>query len=152
MVVFWPEKNVSVNIVVPLSIVERVRELIKFNGCAFVERPNENGSVISLLTYVTGTPAHMSSLMKALEELEWDSPEKIYIMIKAKKGGKKNGKKAGTKAPAGREGGNPEGADRAPEYGEGPGVGGGTDSCGDPASGPEVQLPEAAAAADGCDQ
>ena len=135
MVVFWPKKNVTINIVCPVADSERVLSLIHFNGCQEeYSGIHQNWPDIYSIHNITGSPAHMSSLMKALEDLEWDTPDKIYIFVGAKKknGGKKNGKTAGTEVPAGCEGGNPEGADRAAEYGEAPGVDGDCDSCGDP--------------------
>lgn len=135
MVVFWPKKNVTISIVCPLQIHERILSLVQFNDCSLEQAIiYENRPDIYTISGVTGSPAHMSSLMKALEDLEWDTPDKIYIFIGAKKknGGKKNGKTAGTEVHAGSEGGNPEGADRAAEYGEAPGVDGDCDSCGDP--------------------
>lgn len=141
MVVFWPKKNVKVTVVCPAIVGERLQSLIQFNGCS-CEKIMTNDPIDPILmpavscvfSGVTGSPAHMSSLMKALEDLEWDTPDKIYIFIGAKKknGGKKNGKTAGTEVPAGCEGGNPEGADRAAEHGEAPGVDGDRNSCGDP--------------------
>lgn len=137
MVVFWPEKNVKVTVVCPAIVGERILSLIQFNGCT-CEKIMTNDPVLApkscVFSGITGTPAEMSSLMKALETLEWDAPDKIYIFVSSKKknGGKKNGKTAGTEAPAGREGGDPEGADRAAEYGEAPGVDGDCNSCGNP--------------------
>ena len=161
MVVFWPDKNTKIDIVIPggndydEQVVNTIKEVLEFTKCSY-EKTIVNSlpgcPVHYTFVNVTGSPTKMSSLFKALMDLGWDGPARAYIFIHGKKGGKKNGKKAGTKAPAGCEGGNPEGADRAPEYGEGPGVGGDADSCGNPASEPAQQLPEAAAAADGCDQ
>jgi hypothetical protein len=143
MVVFWPKKNVTINIVCPVADSERVLSLIHFNGCQeeeFFGTHRDGTTDIYTISGITGSPAHMSSLMKALEDLEWDTPDKIYIFVGAKKknGGKKNGKTAGTEVPAGCEGGDPEGADRAAEHREAPGVDGDRDSCRDPAlPGPE---------------
>lgn len=141
MVVFWPKRNVQIDIVCPLQIHERILSLVQFNNCNLEQAiVDENWPDIYTISGITGSPAEMSSLMKALEELEWDTPDKIYIFVSSKKknGGKKHGKKTGTETPAGCEGGDPEGADRAAEYGEAPGVDGDRNSCGDPdLSGPE---------------
>ena len=155
MVVFWPEKNVRINIVCPLVVSERILSLIHFNSCQEEHSGiHQNWPDSYRINGITGSPAHMSSLMKALEDLEWDAPDKIYIFVSSKKknGGKKHGKKTGTETPAGCEGGDPEGADRAAGYGEAAGMGGDRDSCGDtPVPGSEG-IPEAAAAPDCGDQ
>lgn len=150
MIVLWMSRNVKVDIVIPNSAFERVKGLVEFNGCTYnreVDVPNTH-----ILKSVTGSPAAMSSLFKALESLEWDAPEKIYIFVKPNKGGKKNGKALGGKADEGSKGGAVEGADPAAEYGQDPGVGGDCAAPGVPGAGDLPGIPETDSADNHCDQ
>ena len=150
MIVLWMSRNVKADIVIPNSAFDRVKQLVEFNGCTY----NRDVSVPDshILKNVTGSPATMSSLFKALEDLEWDSPEKIYIFVKPNKGGKKHGKTLGEKADGGSQGGTVEGADPDPEHGQGSGVGGDCDPAGIPGDGDHPGVPETDSADNHCDQ
>ena len=149
MVVTWAS-NIWLKIVAPENAIDRLIQLITFNHCDFynVEKVGEN---LYAINKVHGSPAHVSSLFKALEELEWDCPEKIYIFFKERKGRGKYGKKAGAKIDSGSEGGDREGTHSDPEHGEGAGVGGDRDSGADPSDGNDEGFPEVPAAVDDCD-
>lgn len=104
---------------------------------------------------ISGSLANMSGLINRMEDIEWDNPERFYILVGGRrKGGKKyeHGAEDRGEVREGSEGGNPEAADSYPGYGEADPVGGNCDPVDDPGAGTDQGPEEVAGTYDGCDQ
>lgn len=104
---------------------DRFKKLLEDYGLTF-ERTEAKKSR-TIFHDISGSLSTMSGLLKSMEEIEWDDPEKFYILVSGrKKGVKKNehGSETRREAGEGREGGDPEGTDPAAGHGEADPVGG----------------------------
>ena len=124
-------KETSIDLMVPESKAFHIEGLLKSYEieCGSIA---EEGS-LRIFMHLTGRMFDMSCLLKSLESIEWDGPEKVYIIVRnLKKGGKKHVSKNRAKADQGREGGDREGTDPDLGHGETDRVGGDHDSDWDP--------------------
>lgn len=133
MVIFVNDpKRTVIDLSVPMGIGGILEAYLKDLGLRFGAASDKERR---FFLDIQGSPLQMSALLKNLEESEWDRPDKVYILIKArKKGGKghEHDYKDRGEIRKGREGGDREGADPDPGHGEADRVGGADDPNRDP--------------------
>lgn len=143
-------KETSIDLMVPESKAFHIEGLLKSYEieCGSIA---EEGS-LRIFMHLTGRMYDMSCLLKSLESIEWDGPEKVYILVRSlKKGGKKHVSKNRAKADQGREGGDREGTDPDPGHGEADRVGGDHDSDRDSGAEPAEGAAEGSGTRDDCE-
>lgn len=120
-------KETSIDLMVPETKASNIEGLLKSYEIEYGNIAKEGN--MRVFMHLSGRMYDMSCMLKSLESIEWDMPEKIYILIRnLKKGEKKNVSKNRAKADQGRESGDREGTDPDPGHGEADRVGGDHDS------------------------
>jgi hypothetical protein len=116
-------KRTQIDLSMPLSAAEKIEACMRAHGLQFGLAADEDRR---FFLDIKGSPAQMSSLVKNLEENDWDRPDKVYILVKARKGGKahEHGAETRRKAGKGSQGGDSEGADSPAGHGAADRVGG----------------------------
>lgn len=151
MVIFVNDpKRTAIILSVPMGMGKQMAAYMKDLGLCFGAVADKDRL---FFIDIEGSPLQMSALLKNLEENEWDRPDKIYILVKARKGGKKHEHDSADrgKVREGRESGNPEGTDPDPEHGTADRVGRSCDSDRDPGFEPDPWPEEISGTDDDCD-
>lgn len=151
MVIFMNDpKRTVIDLSVPMSMGKELKSYLRDLDLRFGMAADEERR---FFLDIQGSPMQMSVLLKSLEEDEWDRPDKIYILVKARKGGKKHEHDSADRGEIreGRESGNPEGTDPDPEHGTADRVGRSCDSDRDPGFEPDPWPEEIPGTDDDCD-